>query len=235
MADKYLDFFSNEEEFRKALERDAGLLISIAERGITNIAERFPTELKREHFTGYYNGNTRGDKLRIRKGHLRQSAGGHVISRGTPNVRAVLRVGGRFAFYARTQEYGLISKPRSAKYLRIPIYPEGGKGQQADRPALTPTGRLRSKAIPRRVGGRWVTGYGPTSVIRSKKGNLLVIARAVGNQRKPRARYGGNKLLFVLKKSVRIKPRLNAGERVSKIADQELDKIEARFTRVLTR
>lgn len=232
MADKYLDFFSNEKEFRAALERDRVLLFQVARSGLEDLTERFATELKQDRFTGYYHGNTRGKKLRIRKGHLRQSAGGSVKGQDFSRLKATLRVGGKFAHYAKTQEYGATIKPRSSRYLRVPIYPEGGRSQQADRPALTPTGRLRSKAIPRREGNRWMTGYGPTFILKSRGGSLLVVARG---PKQVKTKNQGLKLLFALKKSVKVKPRLRGTEKVAEVAADELNKIEAEFTRILTR
>ena len=233
MAEKYLDFFSNEKEFRAALERDRVLLFKVARSGLEDLTERFATELKQDRFTGYYHGNTRGNKLRIRKGHLRQSAGGSVKGQDFSRLKATLRVGGKFAHYARTQEYGA-RIPRSPKegYLRIPIYPGIGGLPKSATPALTPTGRLRAKAIPRRVGNRWETGFGPTFVFESRKGNLIVATRP---SRGSKGALGGMKLLFSLKKSVKVKKRLRGTEKVAEVAADELNKIEAEFTRILTR
>ncbi len=229
---KYLSFFSNEKEFRAALERDSELLIGAARDGFENMVERFSTELKEQRFTGYYHGNTRGNKLRVRKGHLRQSAGGSVRGNKLQTLKAVFRVGGKLAHYARTQEYGLTSKPRSSKYLRIPIYPGSGGLPKSATPALTNTGRLRAKAIPRRVGDRWETGFGPTFVFKSRKGNLIVATRG---SRGSKAALGGMKLLFSLKPSAKIKPRLRGTEKVAEVVADEADRLQAEFTRILTR
>ena len=230
---KYLSFFSNEKEFRAALERDGELLIGAARDGFENMVERFSTELKEQRFTGYYHGNTRGNKLRVRKGHLRQSVGGSVRGNKLHTLKAVFRVGGKLAHYARTQEYET-KIPRTPKngYLRIPIYPGMGGLPKSATPALTPTGRLRAKAIPRKVGNRWETGFGPTFVFKSRKGNLIVATRG---SRGSKSALGGMKLLFALKKSVKIKPRLRGTEKVAEVVADEADRLQAEFTRILTR
>ena len=230
---KYLSFFSNEKEFRAALERDGDVLFHVARKGLENMVERFSTELKQQRFTGYYHGNTRGNKLRVRKGHLRQSVGGSVRGKTLPGLKAVFRVGGNLAHYAAPQEYGAKIRPKSGGgFLRVPIYPGAGGLPKSATPALTPTGRLRAKAIPRRVGNRWETGFGPTFVFESRKGNLIVATRG---SRGSKAALGGMKLLFSLKKSVKIKPRLRGTEKVAEVAADEADKLQAEFTRILTR
>jgi hypothetical protein len=224
----YLEFDSNSEEFVKRVREKEPLLFRAAREGFEVMTEEWANRMKTDHFTGYYPGKTRGLKLRTRHGALKKSVGGRVKGNKLANLRAVLRVGGKRAGYAPTQEYGDPDRtPTRATWMRIPLGPPGK--------ALTATGRLRGKAVPRKQGtsksGRpiYMTGYGRSFVIQ-KGGNLFIMAR---DRWKPRGKYKGNVLLFVLKKRVRIPPRLRAAREVIDVAGKNIDKIQVRFGKIL--
>jgi hypothetical protein len=202
----------------------------IAEQGrliLTETVETWSRQMKEGRFSGYYPGNTRGKKLRVRTGALRNSVGGRVKGTKIENLRGIFRVGGSRAGYAAAQEFGADVRPKSAKMLRVPIYPPLGK-------ALTATGRLRSGAVPKPTGRRSRTGrpvyesprFGRTFIVRSKKGNLLIAASA-GNRTRG-GKFGGLRYLFALRPRVEIPARLNAGRTLEKLAKYKLRQMPGR-------
>jgi hypothetical protein len=214
---EYIEFDSNSDEFVQRVRKAEPLLFKIAEQGFVAMTEVWVTTMKRDHFTGYYPGKTRGFKLRTRQGALKKSAGGRVTGKKLGNLRALLRIGGGRAGYAATQEYGARISHMSG--MRIPL-----------KAALTPTGRTKPGAIPRRSGRVWKTsGFGRTVVIESG-GKLFIVGR---KKYRPKARYKGNVLLFILVERVKIPPRLRATEEVIEIAGNKVDQISARFAKVL--
>ena len=222
----YLEFDSNSDEFVARVKANEGKLFKVARQGMVRLQETWVNRMKTDHFTGYYPGKTRGLKLRTRHGALKKSAGGRVLGTKLPTLRAILRIGGARAGYARTQEHGATITP--GKWMRIPLSKPGK--------ALTPTGRVRAKAIPHKTGERtskgrpvYMSGYGRTFII-AKGGNLFIAAR---DRWKPRGKFKGNVLLFILKRTVKIPARLRAGREVIDVAGVELDKIGAKFTAIL--
>ena len=107
------------------------------------------------------------------------------------------------AFYLRTHEYGATIRPKKAKYLAIPL-PE----------ALNANGTPKL-ASPR----QWKN----TFVKQSKAGNLLIFQKR-GRQIVP---------LFVLKKEVKIRPRLGLGETLQAglpyFIDRAMDRLARRM------
>ena len=85
-------------------------------------------------------------------------------------------------FYARTHEFGAVIKAKNAKYLTIPL------------PAA-----LNANGTPKRINAR---AWDNTFVMRAKTGSLLICQRQ-GKTVIP---------LYVLKKEVKIKPRLGMGD-----------------------
>jgi len=215
---EYIEFDSNSDEFVQRVRKAEPLLFKIAEQGLVAMTEMWITTMRRDHFTGYYPGKTRGLKLRSRRGALKQSAGGKVTGKTVGDLKALLRIGGGSAGYAPTQEYGASISHMSG--MRIPL-----------KAALTPTGRTKAGAIPRRSGRTWKTSeFGQTFILRTKDGKLYIVGR---KRYKPKAKYKGNVLLFVLKERVKIPPRLRATEEVIEIAGNKVDQISARFAKVL--
>lgn len=227
---EYLEFDSNSEEFVARVKANEQKLYKVARNGMIHLQEGWVNRMKTEHFTGYYPGRTKGFKLRTRSGALKKSAGGRVLGKNLGTLRAILRIGGARAGYAATQEYGIPRQaPVDAEWMRIPLGKPGGK-------ALTPAGRLRAKAVPRPTGEStkngypiYESGYGRTFII-EKGGKLFIVAR---QRWKPRGRFKGNVLLFILKRTVKIPKRLRAAKAVAAVAGQGLDDIQAKFTTIL--
>ena len=142
------------------------------------------------------------------------------------------------------QEYGRPGiKPRTKKYLTIPL-----------RDAMTGSGQIKSNAIIRgpftgmattkggKKSGRkvYMTGYGINTVVKSKKGNLLIVSRPIARMHKrtfARGKQKGmlhGKVLYVLKKSVDLKPRLGAFKKLDWIVKKKMPHIAKRLLAVLT-
>ena len=139
-------------------------------------------------------GKTRrgGKRLHNRTGALRRS-----VRVKHYRGRTVMMVGGRNAPHAVLQELGGTVRPRRRKYLTVPL-PN----------ALTASGAQSGKYRIREKDGKFVTDAGPTFVMRSKRGNLLI-----GVRRKNRKKVVLSRdLLYVLKREVTVPPRLRAWE-----------------------
>ena len=214
---EYIEFDSNSEEFAKRVKASEQQLFKVAHNGMVQMNEEWINRMKTDHFAnGYYPGKTRGLKLRVRRGALRSSTGGKVSGKTLGDLKALLRIGGGRAGYAPTQEWGA---PISHRYMRIPL-----------KAALTPTGRTKPGAIPRRSGSVWKTSsFGRTVVIESG-GKLFIVGR---KKYKPKAKYKGNVLLFILVEKVKIPPRLRATQEVIDVAGKDLDRINQKFAKVL--
>jgi len=103
------------------------------------------------------------------------------------------------AFYASVHESGATIRPKKAKYLAIPL-PEA----------------LDRRGVPLKPGPR---DWPNTFVAESKKGNLLIFQR----------RTGRIVPLYVLKREVKIPPRLGMGETLAKgqgfFVDRTIDRM----------
>ncbi|MEK9736617.1 MAG: hypothetical protein VW239_04775 [Candidatus Nanopelagicales bacterium] len=136
----------------------------------------------------------RGGDIRVRSGALRRSLGFTVEGEG---MATSLRV---FAgtHYANIQEHGGTIRPKNKRFLTVPL-PD----------ALTPAGVLKGGARLVQRGRRYETADGlPTFIFRSKRGNLLVGARA---------KNGAMRLLYTLKPSVTLRPRLGFKETFERV------------------
>jgi hypothetical protein len=144
-------------------------------------------------FRGYTGPRNTGTVLQKRTGSLRNAMRWANETAGK-DVRASSYVAGPIS-YARIQELGGVIRPRQRKYLTIPT------------PAvLTRAGVVRQGARPTKVGGTWMTAQKipglklrETFIRRSKKGAPVIYG--TGTDGEPVA-------LWVLRKSVRIPPRL---------------------------
>lgn len=123
-----------------------------------------------------------GDPLHSRTGFLKRSIGYEVTGEGTGDL--ALRVFSAGAKYANLQEYGGVIRPVNADWLTIPL-------PDAKTPNGTPKGRARD--------------FENTFIFKSKRGNLLIAQHTFtrGGRRREKP-----KLLFVLKKEVRVPARL---------------------------
>ena len=122
-----LRFTSNAPEFKRMLNSLGDKLFKVAREDLIELQERWVRNMKRDRFTGYYDGPTRGSRLRTRTGSLKSSIGGRVTGNKLSNLRALLRVGGGKSGYARIQEHGgtitgqgKCSRSLCAKLLDLP-------------------------------------------------------------------------------------------------------------------
>ena len=137
---------------------------------------------------GPYQGRRGGfdTAIQTRSGALRRSFGFELRGSGADGELRLFSAGLR---YARTQEHGGTIRPKSKRYLTVPL-PD----------ALTASGVVKGGARLVQRGKQYFTADGdPTFVFRSKRGNLLVGARA---------KNGRTRLLYALKEQVRLRPRL---------------------------
>lgn len=131
-----------------------------------------------------------GGSIQTRTGALRRSFGFETRGEG---LALELRVFSAGVPYANVQEYGGVIRPKNKRYLTIPLDD-----------AKTPGGALKGGAKLVQRGNKYETADGaPTFIFRSKRGNLLIGSRA---------RNGSLRLLYTLKPSVTLKPRLGFRE-----------------------
>lgn len=154
----------------------------------------FRASMIRDRFTGFTTSAPReGGRNQNRTGTLRRSFGSEVVGglgKGTPLTLAVFSSGVK---YARIQEYGGEVRPKSSKYLTVPL-PD----------AMTRSGVVRASA--RQLFQQYPDQM---SVIRSpKSGQLFIVSDGKPGAKNPRGKNAETQWLFVLKKSVELKPRL---------------------------
>lgn len=141
-----------------------------------------------------------GDPIQTRSGALRRSFGWETRGSGLAQELRIFSAG---LPYARVQEFGGTIRPKNKRYLTIPL-PD----------ALTPGGSLKGGAKLVKSGSKYVTADGvPTFIFRSKRGNLLIGSRA---------KNGALRLLYTLKPSVTLKPRLGFGQTFEKVTRPKL-------------
>lgn len=178
---------------------------------VGRVAASFLLFFKETRFRTY--DRQRGNKVASRSGTLRGNFGATVMADGSVSVHS------NGALYAAAQEFGGTIKPTKRKFLTIPL--DG---------ALTPAGVTRNAARLVKVGSSWQTkGLVPgaaskdTFIRRSKKsGAPVVMVEGAG---------GHPIALYVLKKSVKLRPLLGFFQAVNDHAPQR----EAAFERALER
>lgn len=205
-------FTSNSAEFKAKIAAMEGKLYTAARDEFVDIQETWVRNMKKEHFQGYYPGKTRGTRLRVRSGHLRSSVGGRVTGTKLDNLRALLRVGGGRAGYARLQEEGDTITPTTKQYLTVPL-------RQALRPN---TGTLKPGAKIRRDGGGYSTTMGPTFILNLGRRPIVMVKRK--RSVVP---------LYALVKSVKVKPRLGARRELLDLGREWVPQLSKRLLRVL--
>jgi hypothetical protein len=192
-SDATLVWLDNYPEWRERVDKLGLRMYEAARGGFVELQETWVRRMKTQQFGPYQPGPTRR-KLRTRSGHLRASVGGRVTGERLGTLRALLRVGGGRAGYARLHEKGGTIRPKRGRYLTVPL-PE----------ALRPgTGTLRPGAVIRRGADGYYTNFGPTVILQSGRHRVIYVRKARGR--------GRNRLmpLYVLKEQIRVKPRLNA-------------------------
>lgn len=189
--------------------------MTIAADRLSGVAARLSRELGRA-FTRTGAVHTRavaqrfkpGGAIQTRTGALRRSLGFAVLDKG---INSELKLFSAGLPYARIQEEGGTIRPKNKRYLTVPLPA-----------ALTAAGVLKGGARLVPSGAKYKTADGdPTFIFRSKRGHLLVGARA---------KNGRTRLLYVLKPSVTLSARLGFRETFEKIT---LPFLEAEMRRAL--
>jgi len=206
-----LRFTSNSAEFNANMKSLGGKLFKIAREEFVSLQETWVKNMKEQRFTGYYPGPTQGTRLRVRTGHLRSSAGGRVTGNKLGSLKALLRIGGGRAGYAKIQEEGG-TITSAGKMMTIPL-------PDALRPG---TGTLKPSAVIRSGSDGYSTGMGPTFIVRGN--GLVIMARPKRGQPIP---------LYTLKRSVKIPPRLGATRELLNLGKDRLPRMSDRLLRVL--
>jgi len=204
----------NADRFAREMQVKEPQLVSAAQKVFRDLVEDWTNKV-RGNFSGNYTGENRtgrtpDGKLRNR-GKLKSSVGGRVVGKGLNNLRAILRVGGKGAFYAEVQEEGTTI---SGKWMTIPV---GA--------ALTGAGRLKSAAkIVKTEEGWGTSGLGRTFI---KNGVIFSsTTKGGGKRRKPL-------MLYVLTRSVNIPPRLGARYALDRIQPKAMGDLSRKFFRIL--
>ena len=175
------------EKLRQAFDKVPRLLNVSVKEGLRKIGMDFENAMQ-ERFRGQLSGpwkRNRGDTLANRQGSLRRSIRTPVTGSTLSNMRLRATVGDAIsAPYARIQEEGGTVRPKKAGgFLTVPM-PDN----------LTPTGRTKTQR-PR---------SDPSIFVTRVKGNAYLVRKSAGGE--------GLEFLFLLKKQVKIKPRLGFKE-----------------------
>jgi len=230
MTKGLIEFHSNGDAFARRLNLKIKEVEIAGRRGLNDIIEDWATK-QRAHFREDFNLASLGTpkaRIRTRRGKLRSSVRGSVYGKELKNMRARLRVGSKWAPYAAAQEWGSNPTARPGRYMRIPL-----------RQALTPTGKLKAKAKPRRDGisihgnQKWTSDYGRLEVIRTKAGNLVIVAKRRG-RKKGSWVYATKEPLFILKESVRVPPRLDARKNLGIVLKKRMPRIRKDIVQILS-
>ena len=210
-----LRFTSNSAEFKAMTDQLGQRLFKVARKGFIELQEEWVRNMKLDRFTGYYPGPTRGSRLRARSGHLRSSAGGRVTGKKLGTLRALLRIGGGRAGYARLQEDGgTITPTGGRRFLTVPL-------RQALRPG---TGTLKPSAVIRRDGDGYSTSMGPTFIMNVGGRPLIMVKKGKRGTVVP---------LYALRPRVKIPARLGAGEELASVSKAHLPQMSESLLRVM--
>jgi hypothetical protein len=202
-------FTTNGPEFQRMLNSKRPRLAKAAKKGLQIFGEEWVSALKQR--------NTGRPGTIPRGGDLRSSIMSDTRGSTLDNLALDLWVGGRTAHYAHLQEEGGTIKPVNARMLTIPIGEAlTGGGAFRDRAKIRPAGKT-SGGKP-----KYTTGYGDTNLFRSKAGNLVITA----------GRKGSSVLLYVLKDSVKIPPRLGAHSTLLAVGKESGPKLSRALLRV---
>ena len=167
-----------------------------------------------DQFVGYSNPRTAEDRLQNRSGDagLRRATSYDVSGEfggGSPLTLTAFVAGKK---YARMQEFGGTIKPKSGKFLTIPV---------ADN--LTPGGRVRYSSF-RDLRERYPD---QTYLVPAKKGGWLLFSDGKPGAKPPKNGKAKPQLLFVLKPQVTIPPRFGFKKTWDSLAGDRRQKLEA--------
>lgn len=180
------------EALRRTLQRALRRIPTAARAALGRAGALHVREMVRR-FVPYGSGSAAGfgGSIQTRSGILRRTFGYAVEDGGQgADARVVMFSAG--VNYARMQEYGGTIYPRTRKFLTVPLPP-----------ALTPSGVLKGGARLVKRGDGYFTADGDRTVIFTGKSGVSIIAKKTGSGRSERLTP-----LYVLRKSVRLRPRL---------------------------
>lgn len=176
---RYMDAQKGLEAFGKSLKKGMAAAMPVLKKEMTTYLESTALAMKQRHSTPWP-GGTGAKTLSRRSGAGMRSLIDGIKVEGTTYENLKGRITG--LPYLRTHEFGATIRPKKGKYLTVPL------------PAA-----LKSDGTPIKSSAR---DWQNTFVIKSKKGNLLIVRRE-GKDIVP---------LYVLKESVTIQPRLGLQE-----------------------
>ena len=236
MTKGLIEFHSNGDAFARRLAKKAKEVEKAGRRGLTIIGEDWAKRQRKEFapfnmgaiHTGLGQGPLGYPKIMSRGGKLRSSAKAFVSGTTLQNMKVRLRVGSKAAPYAAVQEFGAKPRPQTAEYMRIPL-----PG------ALTPgRAKIKTKARPVRSGTTrngapiYTSGFGRLVPITTKKGNIVIVAKRRG--RGGKEVYGYKEPLYVLKKRVKVPPRLNARKILYGVLRRRMPRLRGAIYQILS-
>ena len=182
--------------FQQAVKKIPAALNIEATKALKEHGTYFTARIKKGQFTGYTGRQgTEGGLLQNRSKLLRNSFGFEVSGSISTGSQLTLTVFSSGVKYARLQEYGGVIRPKRAKYLTIPL-----------RDAMTASGVQR---YPDGARGLFTSYPDQMSVVRSpKSGNLFIVSDGKPGAKTAKGKNSKTQWLYILKKSVKIPPRL---------------------------
>ena len=213
-----LEFRSNADKVVANINKKSRDMGRQAQKLMDKLGADWEREMVLGQFSGYYQGATVGNKLRNRSGNLKSSIRFKSLGGSTIGEAGVLVMAGSAAAgYAKLQETGKPRplKPKRRRYLRIPL-----PG------AMTGSGVVRAENKPMKSGSGWRTAGGKKTFVRENNGKAIVYRKDGGDRITP---------LFLLKASVRVKPRLGMERTLKKVMKRELPHIASSLAKTLTR
>lgn len=171
-----------------SLDKGLKRMPRVARDELRNFLDSVRLAMQNRHSRQYTEGyrgpeGPRAGRLQRRSGKLTKNIRVKVKGVTFQGLQGEIGVRGKAGVYAPVHEFGAVIKPKRAQYLVIPL-----------------SAALNAQGVPKKRSPR---SWKNTFIARSKKGNLLIFQRRRG-ARKPVP-------LYVLKKQVRIPPRLGLG------------------------
>ena len=221
-----VEFHSNGDAFARRLEEKRKEVEAAGKRGLKIIGEDWVKRQKKV-FGTFTNSGTPQARIQSRRGKLRSSARAAVFGSQLKNMGVRLKIGSKLAPYAGAQEWGSNPKAKANGWMRIPLPM-----------ALTPSGKIKSKARTSITGttkkGRpiYTSGFGRMVAIRTNNGNLVIVAKKKGRKKGSQV-YATKEPLYVLKKEVKVPPRLNARKTLGGVLKKRMPRLRGAIFQIL--
>lgn len=198
---------------KRMLARFPSALDTELRKGLKEHGLFFTQRMKREQFTGYSGFSNSGSRLQARTGKLRNSFGSEVRGEIGTSIPLTLAVFSQGAIYSRLQEYGGTVKPKRAKYLTQPL------------PDNQTTAGVTRYGSARELFERYPD---QVRVMKARSGRLFIVSEGKPGA-KTKKKNPDLLWLFILRKSVKVPPRLgfratwsdstSAADRVQRLND----------------